>query len=322
VSEIRAGDGEVLAQLHLPESVAGTLDEFVLHPSLIDAAFQALFGLVAGNPRKNGQQSTNQITFLPFAVDRIDVVDKCEIEMFAWIRPEQRNGSSGADAGKVDIDLCDNRGRIRVRLRGLLARPMGGAGLTGDEGFRSRATAWFKGLIAASLGRPSREIDENRPLESYGLNSILVVELTKAIRAHGFAVDTTLFFEVRTARAIAGYFIENQADKLINKLCLKDEPGDRRGVDGNGPREKSASRHEPAGNAQFGIATQPVPRLASGRPVQTREIAIIGLAGRYPNSRDISEFWRNLREGINCISEIPPDRWDWRNYFDQVGRVH
>src|SRR6266480_3490707 len=31
-------------------------------------------------------------------------------------------------------------------------------------------------------------------------------------------------------------------------------------------------------------------------------IAIIGMAGRFPRARDIAEFWRNLRDGAECVS--------------------
>jgi acyl transferase domain-containing protein len=31
-------------------------------------------------------------------------------------------------------------------------------------------------------------------------------------------------------------------------------------------------------------------------------VAIIGMAGRFPRARDLREFWRNLREGVDCVS--------------------
>ncbi|MBV9773484.1 MAG: amino acid adenylation domain-containing protein [Gemmatimonadetes bacterium] len=33
-----------------------------------------------------------------------------------------------------------------------------------------------------------------------------------------------------------------------------------------------------------------------------QEIAVIGTAGRFPGARDVEEFWRNLREGVDAIS--------------------
>ncbi|HBL10961.1 MAG TPA: hypothetical protein DD379_06055, partial [Cyanobacteria bacterium UBA11162] len=35
------------------------------------------------------------------------------------------------------------------------------------------------------------------------------------------------------------------------------------------------------------------------------EIAIIGISGRFPGSHTIDEFWKNLKNGIELISEFP-----------------
>ncbi|UCH94697.1 MAG: SDR family NAD(P)-dependent oxidoreductase [Candidatus Aminicenantes bacterium] len=48
-----------------------------------------------------------------------------------------------------------------------------------------------------------------------------------------------------------------------------------------------------------------------------KDIAIIGISGRYPGSETLAEYWDNLKEGRNCIGEIPGDRWDWREYRDK-----
>ena len=34
------------------------------------------------------------------------------------------------------------------------------------------------------------------------------------------------------------------------------------------------------------------------------EVAIIGMSGRFPNSRYLDEFWQNLRRGIECVSSL------------------
>lgn len=45
------------------------------------------------------------------------------------------------------------------------------------------------------------------------------------------------------------------------------------------------------------------------------EIAIIGINGLFPGANNINEFWKNLREGICSISDIPNERWDIEQYF-------
>src|SRR4051812_13149538 len=40
------------------------------------------------------------------------------------------------------------------------------------------------------------------------------------------------------------------------------------------------------------------------RPLTGNEIAIIGMAGRFPRARNIDEFWENLRNGVEGTSKI------------------
>src|SRR5581483_12224831 len=60
-------------------------------------------------------------------------------------------------------------------------------------------------------------------------------------------------------------------------------------------------------------------RVALRKPSQAQEgldVAIVGLSGRYPKARDLKEYWTNLTQGVDCISEIPTERWDSQRYFD------
>ena len=45
------------------------------------------------------------------------------------------------------------------------------------------------------------------------------------------------------------------------------------------------------------------------------DIAVIGMAGFFPDSPDLHSFWRNIVKGKISIREIPPERWDWRHYY-------
>ncbi|WFR55593.1 SDR family NAD(P)-dependent oxidoreductase [Anaerocolumna sp. AGMB13025] len=46
-------------------------------------------------------------------------------------------------------------------------------------------------------------------------------------------------------------------------------------------------------------------------------VAIIGAEGLFPGSKDLNEFWDNLKEGRDMITEIPSERWDWREYYSE-----
>ncbi|MGF1479092.1 MAG: type I polyketide synthase [Cyanophyceae cyanobacterium] len=46
-------------------------------------------------------------------------------------------------------------------------------------------------------------------------------------------------------------------------------------------------------------------------------IAIIGMGCRFPGGADSpEEFWQLLQQGVNAVTEVPPDRWDGEAYYD------
>jgi acyl transferase domain-containing protein len=52
--------------------------------------------------------------------------------------------------------------------------------------------------------------------------------------------------------------------------------------------------------------------------MKTSEIAIIGMACRFPGAKDYHEFWNNLRKAVNSIAEIPPERWNLDEYYSPI----
>jgi hypothetical protein len=38
------------------------------------------------------------------------------------------------------------------------------------------------------------------------------------------------------------------------------------------------------------------------------EVAVIGMAGRYPKARDLAAFWRNIRDGVECLTEFSDEQ--------------
>src|SRR5207249_2733002 len=50
--------------------------------------------------------------------------------------------------------------------------------------------------------------------------------------------------------------------------------------------------------------------------MESDPIAIIGIGCRFPGAEGPEAFWRLLREGVDAIGEVPPDRWDADAYYD------
>ena len=50
---------------------------------------------------------------------------------------------------------------------------------------------------------------------------------------------------------------------------------------------------------------------------EDKNIAIIGMACRFPGAGNYQEFWTNLENGVNSITEIPSERWDMDKYYSK-----
>jgi polyketide synthase PksM len=109
LEELFVGTDEILARLRLPAFLAATREEMVLHPSLADAAVQAIFGFVLAE--RNG--APGGAPALPFELERAEILRPCPPALWAAVR---RDGST------CDIDLCDDAGRLCARFRGLILR--------------------------------------------------------------------------------------------------------------------------------------------------------------------------------------------------------
>jgi polyketide-type polyunsaturated fatty acid synthase PfaA len=48
----------------------------------------------------------------------------------------------------------------------------------------------------------------------------------------------------------------------------------------------------------------------------SRQVAIIGIAGIFPQARTIGEFWHNIVNKVDCITDVPPSRWSIDDYYD------
>src|SRR5690606_32110720 len=143
---------------------------------------------------------------------------------------------------------------------------------------------------------------------------VMVMKLTSELEKVFGSLTKTLFFEYQNIGDLAKYFIDTHFDKL-HKLIgpskqLKGKISTPRKTD----LKKEAAIVPIFVKDRPKIATRPVgDDDQAHRPV---EIAIVGLAGSYPQARTLDDFWENLCKGKNCVTEIPSTRWDYKAYYD------
>ena len=59
----------------------------------------------------------------------------------------------------------------------------------------------------------------------------------------------------------------------------------------------------------------------SGVTGEPLDIAVVGMAGRFPQAANIREFWANLRNGIDSVDTVPAARWQAEDFYDPDPRA-
>jgi len=135
-------------------------------------------------------------------------------------------------------------------------------------------------IVGETLGIAQNQLDVTAPLDGYGLDSVMVMRATDRLEAVFGPLPKTLFYEYRSLAALAAYLDETCAPPIA--------------------------------------AQTPAAGPAASDDLATDAIAIIGLSGRYPQAETLDDFWQVLKEGRDCITPIPAERWDHSRFYSQT----
>lgn len=50
--------------------------------------------------------------------------------------------------------------------------------------------------------------------------------------------------------------------------------------------------------------------------LQKTPIAVIGMASLFPQAKNLSEYWSNIINEVDCITDVPSSRWNIEDYYD------
>ncbi|MES4909619.1 beta-ketoacyl synthase N-terminal-like domain-containing protein, partial [Streptomyces sp. NPDC000395] len=240
----------------------------------------------------------------------------------------------------VEVSLLDPDGTVLVRMRDLVIRalpldgaepaedtappaveapradggpasPAGGDGADGD-GLRELTERFLTGVLADTTKLDIADIDADAPLERYGIDSLMITRLNAALEDRlDVRLSKTLFFEYQTLAELVEYFLDEHGGR-IQELTASAEPVHQESPPAQAPTAGGAGGAVPLGRFLPRERSEPP---AAPAPADDEAIAIIGLSGRYPMADDLDAFWRNLEEGRDCVTEIPPERWDHDRFF-------
>ncbi|WP_328436773.1 SDR family NAD(P)-dependent oxidoreductase [Streptomyces sp. NBC_00444] len=140
-----------------------------------------------------------------------------------------------------------------------------------------------------------------------GLSSVDVVALGKRLGEQlGIEIVPTIFFRCTRIPELATYLSQENGEAVRAWYAsFKGLP----------------SAHAPAAEASLPApvpATRPT-ESASTPEVADRDIAVIGLAGRFPGASNARELWDALFAGRDLVRDVPAERWDHSRYLDADG---
>jgi amino acid adenylation domain-containing protein len=156
--------------------------------------------------------------------------------------------------------------------------------------------AWLVSLFAGTLGISEKQLDPEVSFGELGVESVLLAELLRKIEAQvGCPLEPAMLLDHAT---LAGLSAHLSAKVLTTPTPQASSPLPRH-------RQDKQPRSTPRESEQ--------------------QIAIIGMACRFPGALDPAEFWANLRDGRCAIAEIPASRWDahelYRPRFEVGGSI-
>ena len=128
-------------------------------------------------------------------------------------------------------------------------------------------------LVASVLRLDSDILDPDEPLERYGVDSLVVNDINARLQAELGRFPNNLVFEAVTLRALA-----ERLQPFVSQV-------------------EDTTLQSPATPAQ-----------AEKNAANEDSIAIIGIAGRFPEADDIEIFWDNLEQGRCAIGPLPAAR--------------
>lgn len=202
----------------------------------------------------------------------------------------RRMVENGMTASKQSLNKIEAKATIQA---GTNASEQGAG-----QGVKNRLLTALRQIVSDQLKVPVGELDAEVQLTEYGFDSISFTQLANALNDR-FDLDIipTLFFECPTLAELSSHFSKQYAEEIVAVLG-----GEVEAVpDVSDSTPLTATDPKP-----FGVVAPEQPNDA---------IAIIGMSGQFPQALNVEAFWQNLNAGQDAISEIPSERWDWRDYW-------
>jgi amino acid adenylation domain-containing protein len=256
--------------------------------------------------REGGMQLGEERSSLYFdysGMDALETEEGIEVLSRAWQSGETQVLVAAGDPEKIErilLGSLPSESPATAIADGAAARVVSSGALM----------SYLRNHLSEVIKMPAHRINPATTLETYGVDSVMIMELNQRLGRDFDGLPGTLFFECKTLAEAAAYLDQKQSKRVADLFGAPSHVD--RPIDSSPQNPGATERLVPAKKQE---AASPGPENLATAPSETDAIAIIGIAGRYPQSANVAEFWRHLDAGKNAITEIPRDRWDWREFY-------
>jgi 3-oxoacyl-(acyl-carrier-protein) synthase/enoyl-CoA hydratase/carnithine racemase/acyl carrier protein len=169
--------------------------------------------------------------------------------------------------------------------------------------------ATLKKMLAEELYMDESEIRDDAQFVDLGLDSITGVTWIQKINSeYGTSIAATKVYVYPTLSEMSRYVLKKTQKRAIAPTSLAPESSEL-------PATPESVKKTPLPSTPQVYSNPPVPNpsviKSETSPQKTNSaIAIIGMAGKFPQADNLQTFWENIISGKDCVTEIPADRWD------------
>lgn len=172
--------------------------------------------------------------------------------------------------------------------------------------------------IVANLLRIDKEhifLDEN--FSEFGFDSLTLTDLSNQLNDR-FQLELmpSIFFEHQTLSSVVDFILEHHNDSVLE---MYQEKIDKPTLSIDSGQNISEAPDSLLANQDDGdwLPEEVNPEKSQRKrySLTNEPVAIIGMSGKMPQSHDLDAFWKHIEEGKDLITEIPEDRWDWKEIY-------
>lgn len=158
-------------------------------------------------------------------------------------------------------------------------------------------------LFSELFGVEKEELEDQVSFQNYGIDSITVQKFNRKIKDMWKGVPTTILYECENIGEVLQYLKQKGTPRVeefqLEKTIMAEEI------------VKKTERVE------LDKIEKTECESARKNSMRQDDIAIIGMSGCYPGAENLDEFWENLCNGVDSVTEVPVDRWDWKKLIKQ-----